>query len=68
MDNLYKHRKRWYNEVPIELKNKVMKDIAIAKGIININNTDFYYKDDVFEIVLFLRKQNAYNPNTNILN
>ena len=68
MDNFYKHRKRWSNEVPIELKNNVMKDIAIAKRIINITNTDFYYKDHVFEIVLLLRKQNAYKPNTSFLN
>jgi hypothetical protein len=62
MDNPFKHINQPLQEVPPELKSKVMSDIAMAKLIMDLAALFSYNFTHVIETVVSKRKKN--NENT----
>ena len=58
MDNPFKHINQPLKEVPVELKSKVMSDIAMAKLIMELAALFSYNIGDVIETVMSSRKTN----------
>ncbi|SHI83753.1 hypothetical protein [Algibacter luteus] len=56
MDNPFKHINQPIKEVPPELKEKVMNDIAMAKLIMDLATLFSYNIGDVIETVIKSRK------------
>ena len=56
MENPFKNLDKPLKEVPIELKTKVMNDIAIAKLIMELAALFSYNVGDIIETVISKRK------------